>query len=497
MYQFFYLRNLKSKPKWATICRAVYDDRTPVIRESLKMKIPIKCWDEDQQRVRKTEEVDFERINYVINKYKSEFLEKNERAVKNNKECFLEFSYDHLEKEYSNEETKTKYRTVFNSLREYCDKELGLQGLPIHTLSKVDFIVGYKKWAQNTQYKRQREGKKKRAKTLFNYVSVIQSFVHKYNALNPEKEEIKTVHYMLGIKDFDQVEPKLLQPKEINNLINFNPINTSRSDKSLAAKYHFLFQFFTSGLRVSDILLLNFKNFRDGRIKVIMKKTGKLNSLPLTFKGCKALGYFYPAEYEQAVNNNLLGGIDLTQNELESLVMIKSARVPLESMNIHDLHELLQFLKEDRKNDNQRRITHLKAVIEKVENLIADCMCEIMGSKPAGLVFDYLDNEEFKDLNVREKYTLTKYQNYLLHKGRATYNSRLKRIARDLGIDKITSHVSRHSFAYYMLDTGSTVEEISYALGHASIDITQHYIRQFPSKYSDKAIRRFESHFDF
>jgi len=52
----------------------------------------------------------------------------------------------------------------------------------------------------------------------------------------------------------------------------------------------------------------------------------------------------------------------LTQNELESLVMIKSARVPLESMNIHDLHELLQFLKEDRKNDNQRRITHLKAV---------------------------------------------------------------------------------------------------------------------------------------
>jgi integrase len=461
------------------------------------LKIPVKSWDEDQQRVRKSEEVDFERINYVINKYKSEFLEKNERAVKSNKECFLEFSYSLLEQEYSNEETKTKYRTVFNSLREYCEKELGLNGLPIHTLSKVDFIVGYKKWAQNTQYKRQREGKKKRAKTLFNYVSVIQSFVHKYNALHPEKEEVKTVHYMIGIKDFDQVEPKLLQPKEINKLINFNPNNTSRSDKSLAAKYHFLFQFFTSGLRVSDILLLNFKHFRDGRIKVIMKKTGKLNSVPLTFKGCKALGYFYPAEFEQSINSNLLGDIDLTQNELESLVMIKPARVPLESMNIHDLHELLQFLKDDRKNENQRRIIHVRAVIEKAENLIGDSMCEIMGSKPAGLVFDYLDNEEFKDLNVREKYTLTKHQNYLLHKGRTTYNSRLKRIARDLGIDKITSHVSRHSFAYYMLDTGSTVEEISYALGHATIDITQHYIRQFPSKYSDKAIRRFESHFEF
>jgi integrase len=497
MYQFFYLRKLKGKPKWATICRAVYDDRTPIVRESLKLKIPIKSWDNDQQRVRRSDEVDFERINYVINKYKSEFLEKNERAVKSNKECFLEFSINHLEQEYVNEETKTKYRTVFNSLREYCAAELGLQGLPIHLLSKVDFIVGYKKWAQNTQYKRQREGKTKRAKTLFNYVSVIQSFVHKYNALHPEKEEIKTVHYMLGIKDFDQVEPKLLQPKEIDNLINFNPINTSRKDKSLAAKYHFLFQFFTSGLRVSDILLLNFKHFRDGRIKVIMKKTGKLNSLPLTYKGCKALAYFYPEEYGQAVNNNLLGGIDLTQNELETLVMINSEKIPLELMDINDLHELLQFLVEDRRNDNQRRIVHLKSVIEKVENLIADSMCEIMGSKPAGLVFDYLDNGEFDNLNVREKYVLTKHQNYLLHKGRNAYNSRLKRIARDLGIDKITSHVSRHSFAYYMLYTGATVEEISHALGHARIDITQHYIRQFPSRYSDKAIRRFESHFDF
>ena len=64
-----------------------------------------------------------------------------------------------------------------------------------------------------------------------------------------------------------------------------------------------------------------------------------------------------------------------------------------------------------------------------------------------------------------------------------------------IGIDKITSHVSRHSFAYYMLSTGATVEEISFALGHASIEITQSYIKQFPSRYSDEAIDRFGSSF--
>jgi integrase len=166
-------------------------------------------------------------------------------------------------------------------------------------------------------------------------------------------------------------------------------------------------------------------------------------------------------------------------------------------LNIHNLHQLLQFLISDRKNDNNKRILHLKSVIERVENSISISMCDIMGSKSAGFVFDYLDFEDFKDLNVRERYFLSKHQNYLIHKARNTYNSRLKRIARDLGIDKITSHVSRHSFAYYMLFTGASVEEISHALGHASIEITQHYLKQFPSRYSDKAIRRFESHFEF
>jgi hypothetical protein len=47
-----------------------------------------------------------------------------------------------------------------------------------------------------------------------------------------------------------------------------------------------------------------------------------------------------------------------------------------------------------------------------------------------------------------------------------------------------------------MLSTGATVEEISFALGHATIEITQSYIKQFPSRYSDNAIDRFGSRFN-
>jgi site-specific recombinase XerD len=123
-------------------------------------------------------------------------------------------------------------------------------------------------------------------------------------------------------------------------------------------------------------------------------------------------------------------------------------------------------------------------------------MCGIMGSKPSGLVFDYLKNEEFKNIKIMDKRVLNEEQAYKLHRARCTYNSRLKRIAGDIGVEKLTSHVSRHSFAYYMLSSGATVEEISHALLHSSIEQTQNYLKQFPSKYSDNAIERFGDGFE-
>ncbi len=84
-----------------------------------------------------------------------------------------------------------------------------------------------------------------------------------------------------------------------------------------------------------------------------------------------------------------------------------------------------------------------------------------------------------------------KKQLYRLHRARCQYNSRLKYLAKSVGIEKLTSHVSRHSFAYYMLCSGATVEEISFALDHSSIEITQNYLKQFPSKFSYVALQRF------
>ncbi len=495
MYQFFYLRKSKSNPKMGTIYKAVYADRTPISRDSLKISIPLKLWDEKRQQVRQSAEIEHEKINYLLNQHKSNFLAANKKAVKTNRECFIEFALDYLEKNYSNVGTKIKYTTVIKSLQKYVSELLGMNTLPFEELRKIDFINGYKKWVFKRQYKKRDDTITKRTRTVFNYVIVIQTFVKRYNELNPEKDEIKTIHYALGVEDFDIVEPKMLYPDEIKRLIDYTYSSNRKTDRTMDAKYQFLFQFFASGLRVSDILLLNYKHFTKGRIEFVVKKSGKKISIPFMYNACKMLGYFYPNEYETALLENALGDVNLMSYEVEELIRVDSNKKPLADLTINDLVQFNQYLVEDRSNDNANRVKVLKGIITRVEKQVANSMCRIMGEKPSGLVFDYLDYQDFKDLRIMDKKELTRTQAYELHRGRAKYNGRLTRIAQRIGIDKITSHVSRHSFAYYMLSTGATVEEISFALGHASIEITQSYIKQFPSRYSDEAIDRFGSSF--
>ena len=495
MYQFFFIRKSKSNPKMGTIYKAVYDDRKPISRDSLKISIPLKLWDEKRQQVRQSSEIEHEKVNYLLNQHKSNFLAANKKAVKINRECFIEFALDYLEKNYSNVGTRIKYTTVIKSLQKYVSEVLGMNTLPFEELRKIDFINGYKKWVFKRQYKKRDDTVIKRTRTVFNYVIVIQTFVKRYNELNPEKDEIKTIHYAVGVEDFDIVEPKMLYPDEIKRLIDYTYSSYRKTDKTMDAKYQFLFQFFASGLRVSDILLLNYKHFTKGRIEFVVKKSGKKISIPFMYNACKMLGYFYPNEYEAAVIENPLGDIDLMSYEVEELISVNSNKKPLADLTIKDLVQFKQFLDDDRSNDNTNRLKVLKDIVSRVEKQVANSMCRIIGEKPSGLVFDYLEYEDFKDLRIMDKKELTKAQTYKLHRGRTKYNGRLTRIAKRIGIDKITSHVSRHSFAYYMLSTGATVEEISFALGHASIEITQSYIKQFPSKYSDDAIDRFGSSF--
>lgn len=495
MYQFFYIRRSAKDKTIGTIYEAVFDDRTPIRRVSLKITLPVKLWEVKQQRVKESDTINHVQYNHTINQLRLEFLQSNQTAPKLNKDCFVVFAMEVLDKDYPNPETRKKYRTILNSLLQYSNEVLKLKTLPVETLRKLDFIKGYTKWLEQRQYIGRKNEVKKKNKTIFNYLTVVGTFVKVYNEQNPHLDEIKTIHYKTNVGKIDKVESRMLYPDEVEKLINYEPIEYQVRDKTMEAKYHFLFQFFTSGLRVSDILLLNYKHFTKGRIEFVVKKNGEKISLPFGFKSCKILSHFYPDEYNQAMDQNQLGNYLLSKTELDEFIVINSKK-EIGSLTIDDLHELERYLKGDKTNENGKRVKVITGVIKRVEKGVSESMCSIMGSKPSGLVFDYLDYEDFKELKIMDKRNLTEEQVYKLHRARCQYNSRLKTIAKDIGVEKLTSHVSRHSFAYYMLSSGSTIEEISHALLHSRIEQTENYLKQFPSKYSDNAIERFGDGFE-
>lgn len=73
-------------------------------------------------------------------------------------------------------------------------------------------------------------------------------------------------------------------------------------------------------------------------------------------------------------------------------------------------------------------------------------------------------------------------------------NTHMKKISNEkLKLGKeITTYTARHSFATYLVRKGSTIEEISEALGHASIETTQRYLASFDEEVLQKQSDRLE-----
>lgn len=495
MKLYFYLRPTKGNPKESTIYKCIEFSRGVTERSSLRIKIPNKLWDKRTERVRESNEINFQSINFILNQLEAEFLFSNKHVTKSDKNCFLEYAYSNIESEYQNEETKKKYTTIINSLRKYCGEILNINTLPFSELSKISFIEGYKKWVFIRQYNN-RDTTPKKTKTVFNYVIVIQKFIKEYNAHNPEKTPIITIHYLNGIKKFEVEEPTILLPEDINKLISYQSNSTGMRDFTNDAKHQFLFQFFTSGMRVSDLLLLNFKHFKDGRIKFNVKKSGRNASLFFDYNSAKMLGYFYPEEFDKALNRNKFIDIKLSAKEVEELSKIESRNIPLTDFTVIELKKFKQFLIEDPLNDNSKILKILDDVNRRLESNVATSMCEILGDKNEGFVFDYLNYEDFKNIQIRNKSIFTKEQVNKLHRARTKYNGRLKRIGKRIGIEKLSSHVSRHSFSYSMILQDATRSQLANSLIHANESITESYRTRFPDNHSDAPVKRVHSMYE-
>jgi len=71
------------------------------------------------------------------------------------------------------------------------------------------------------------------------------------------------------------------------------------------------------------------------------------------------------------------------------------------------------------------------------------------------------------------------------------YNKGLKEIARILKIEKtLTSYVARHSFATNLKHAGVNISIISESMGHANLEVTEHYLKEFENEVIDQATEK-------
>ncbi len=507
MNQFFSIRKSQKDKKMGTIIENIFDGRLSVSRKSIGYKIPLKLWDGKNEKVKENETVDYVLINSRIQILKDNFNQQGKIHKRNDYQtplliqekdiCFIEFCRDILVKDYDVINTQNKYTTIINSLVLFVKEQYNLERLPIDMLRKYDFIYEYARFITKQTNGIKDPTATKKNNTRFNYIVVIKTFVKKFNQHHYHIDAIKTDHYAVQVpkKNFEKIKSRMLRKDEIDKIINYQEIDGKKRIKTMEGKYQFLFQFFTSGLRVSDILLMNFKHFVNGRLELVIIKNDDPLSVPFSYKSAQLLSYFYPMEFQQALELNTIGDVNLDLRELETLINIHTEE-DFGSLTLIDMISLCNHLKNHKFDDYSEDVLVIENLIRRMKSNVAYSMCEIMGAKEPGLVFDYLPYEEFKDLRIFDKKRLTQHQVDLLGNGRSRYNSKLRRIGRDLGFEKLSSHVSRHSFAYHMLESGATIEEISFALGHATIQQTQGYLKQFPSNYADNAIKVFEDSFD-
>ncbi|GAB3535797.1 hypothetical protein GCM10027443_25270 [Pontibacter brevis] len=253
--------------------------------------------------------------------------------------------------------------------------------------------------------------------TADHYLKVIKSVIRKAVKAN--------VHNYIR-NPFDGVELKGEVTKAPNSLTSdmiqkmvSTPLEDPRVEKHRRA---FLFQVFCQGMRISDLLLLRWNNFRDDRVEYTMLKTGRQMSVYL--------------------NDNL---IELIKPIVER--HIKGSE---------SVRETVDCLSVDKEYKNRFAFGFLN-----------DDEFSLIGEKN-----DF--NRIGKELYIR------------LNKKSIQYNRNLKYVQQQLGIrTTLSSHTARHTFASLLLDGDVNLYAISQSLGHSDIKITQKYLSNFRTKKLD------------
>lgn len=497
-----------------------------------------KYWDPIKQRVKKNSNVDYLSYNSSIERELGRVLEDPSLIQKDpsSKHSFLYYfeksvNGDRLHLDHG---TRLKYRSVLNKLKEYLH-HIGKTDLPFSDLD-LDFIESFQRFLRNSLT----------TNTTIHYHKVIRIFIRR-SQKDPSIQTRFDPYTNFSFPKKEKVLKETLSLEDIQVIRN-TPISNPRLDK---VRNLFLFQYYTGGMRVSDLLTLRFKNLVNGRISYKMFKTKQSIDIPITSVHVHLLHKLL--DLKTNVDKPVLSYFDLGNfrrplppiqdtekrpspisrrppkvllDQIPQSIHIPSSSVRgydpmglfISSLGYEELTKEISRLGNLIQNGGVIRhgkltldlrkeidpINHTKEVLSRLEKRKEDLDNQFvrstieeltkMGSKSRtknSFVFDLLKNEEFpeEDLSV-----LSEGQYLRINKTSIVYNRNLKKLESTLNLTvTMKSHLPRTSFTNIMMEEGFNTRDISLILGHSSLSITDNYVKSgFRNKRTDDIIMKME-----
>jgi integrase len=230
------------------------------------------------------------------------------------------------------------------------------------------------------------------------------------------------------------------------------------------ARNLFVFAYYSGGMRIADILTLQWRNIVGDRLEYRMRKTKKDISIPLNLKQLEIIYRYAP----------VLSDEEKTKKHISRTCWIGKDMNTSFSSPIYILQSTLESKKQvEKKDKNILNPNH--PLIQNLANLKLTCPHEFIFPPMKG--FKYHDSIQLDKKILSSTYCI---------------NRQLKKLSLllDLGID-ISTHIARHTLSDLMRKSGIGLYDISKILGHADIAVTQKYLNTLDRESVDSSYNSF------
>ncbi|MBI1286233.1 MAG: tyrosine-type recombinase/integrase [Flavobacteriales bacterium] len=525
------------------------ENRKSSVRSLKLPPLDIKYWDKVKQRVKKSVKIDYQGYNDTIEQHLSVVLADGRSFDTydgaNSKASFLAFYQGYLNSAKLKDKTGTriKLQTVYKKLKKFLASE-----------SKTDLLFSELTQDFLDQFRFYMKKGGMESNTATHYLKILQVI---YGHAKKDKSVIVGNNPFYSY-DYGRKQPKRkesLYRDDITKLID-SKIDIPRLSK---ARDLFLFQFFTGGMRVSDLVTLRYGNLHNGRIVYNMFKTNAIVDIAITDIILDLLKRLLGLEVD--VNAPIEAQADVSALQQERLRLLQQMQygmlptppygfpdelignVPLsvaidKSYWLHSAKVIMSMTLEELKTElgclckfveSEGRITYslykfdfsslyanyelfYKSLVTQIKTRIAE-LNRIHFDNSVGVINEFATNErtstrfvfgmlkdsDFANVGKQNDFSIIDEQQYLkVTKAGIVYNRHLKQLQKHIGIDRtFSTHLPRTSFANIMMNSGASTMDVSKAMAHSSLGVTDAYLKTgFNDGRTDSVLKALGDQFD-